>query len=383
MKICRWSRRIILMIFIAGACIEPYDPPLKDADVRYLVVDGFLNATESSATVRLTRTLPVKSTDPVPSEQGAVVRIEDDGGMSYLLAEISPGTYNGSISTADFESTYRLIIQTNDGHQYVSDFIELVETPAVDSITWSVANDGVEFAVTTHDPSGKSRHFRWEFIETYEYHSTYHSNYILGDNGTVISRPTDQMAKVCWKSNPSTGIMVATTKQLNSAIVSKFPLTLIPFGSIKLTVEYSVLVQQQTLTDEAYDYWLNLEKTTEHLGGLFDPLPSEVPGNIRSITHPGEAVIGFFSGSEVREARRFVKRSELPVNIQSLYRNPYCALDTILNAELEFAGPSTMLVDAIYPSGAPGGPIGYTTAEISCVDCTVRGGSKDKPSFWE
>jgi len=371
------------MIFITGACIEPYDPPLDSTDVSYLVVDGFLNATEGTATVRLTRTLPVKSTESVPSEQGAVVRIEDDSGMSYPLAEISSGTYNGNIADPDFESTYRLIIQTNDGHQYASDFIEVLETPAVDSITWSVANDGVEFAVTTHDPSGKSRHFRWQFIETYEYHSTYPSNYMLTDNGTVISRPPEQKGKICWKSSPSTDIIVASTKHLKTAIVSKSPLTLIPFGSIELTVKYSILVQQQALSDEAYDYWLNLEKTTEHLGGLFDPLPSEVPGNIRSITHPYETVIGFFGGSQVHEARRFLKRSELPVRVQSLYKNPYCALDTILNEELEFAGPATVLVDAIYVSGAPGGPIGYTTTEISCVDCTVRGGTKDKPSFWE
>lgn len=371
------------MILTAGACVEPYEPPLDDADVNYLVVDGFLNVTEGVANVTLTRTQPVKNPGPVRAEQAAIVRIEDDNGMSYPLYEISGGVYSGALANATMETSYRLLISTINGHQYASDFIQALATPAIDSITYSITSDGIEFSVTTHDPEGLAKHFRWEYTETYEYHSNFVSSYKFDPNGTVVLRPVEEQSGVCWKTNASTDIIVASTKLLTHAVVSKFGLNIVPFGSLKLTVEYSMLVQQQALTDEAYEYWINLEKTTEHLGGLFDPLPSEVPGNIHGISHPGEKVIGFFSGSEVSEARVFLKRSALPKEIVARFRNPYCALDTIWNEELQFVAPSTILVGAIYPLIGPGGPIGYTTAENRCVDCTVHGGTKEKPPFWE
>jgi hypothetical protein len=381
MKLLKWYS--ILMILMAGACVEPYDPPLDDEDVNFLVVDGFLNVTEGVANVRLTRTQPVKDSGPARLEQAATVRVEDDNGLTHSLLEISGGVYSGNIENAALQTSYRLLIFTSDGHQYASDFIHLLPTPSIDSITYSITNDGVEFSVTTHDPAGLAKHFRWKYTETYEYHSNFVSSYKFEPNRTVILRPAEEQSGVCWRTNVSTDIMVASSKHLSNSVISKFGLNIIPFGSLKLTVEYSMLVQQQTLSDEAYDYWLNLEKTTEHLGGLFDPLPAEVPGNVHSLTHANEKVIGFFSGSEVTEARIFLKRRALPREIMSLFRNPFCALDTIMNEDLQFAAPSTILVDAIYPISGPGGPIGYTTAETRCVDCTVHGGTKEKPPFWE
>lgn len=383
MKRLRWNIEAMWILLILAACVEPYDPPLDDAQPDYLVVDAFLDITKGQATVKLTRTLPVKSHEPVPSQRAAIVRIEDGDGLFYDLSESSPGLYTGNVISADPYSVYRLSIQTPDGHKYASDFVEVMATPPIDSITYSVKNDGIEFAVTTHDPANTANHFRWKFVETYEYHSNYHSNYMIV-GGSAVLRPADLRANVCWTTTESKDIIVSSTEHLQQSVVSKFPVNFIPYGSLKLTVKYSLLLQQQTLTDEAYNYWINLEKSTEHLGGLFDPLPSEVPGNIFSTTHPDEKVIGFFSGSAVAESRMFLKRSELPNNIMQNFRNPFCPLDTIFNEELALAGPSTFLVDAIYPpAGGFGGPIGYTSTEATCVDCTLRGGTTLKPLFWE
>ena len=373
----------MLMILMTGACVEPYDPPLDNADVNYLVVDGFLNATDGIASVRLTRTEPVKESGPPRTELAANVSVEDDNGVSHQLFEESAGVYSGAVPNTSTDRSYRLVIATTNGHQYASDFIRVLATPPIDSITYAITNDGIEFSVTTHDPEEKAQHFRWKYTETFEYHSNYISSFMFTPEGQVVVRPPELQAGVCWRTNESTDIMIASTRHLSESVVSKFNLNLIPYGSLKLTVEYSMLAQQQTLTDEAYDYWLNLEKTTEHLGGLFDPLPAEVPGNIHSLTHANETVIGFFSGSEVRESRIFLKRNSLPNDIISRFRNPFCQLDTIPLDQLQFAGPGTILVGAVYPANGPGGPIAYTTAEHRCVDCTAQGGTREKPPFWE
>ena len=370
----------LLILFILSGCVEPYDPPVRDSDINFLVVDGFLNATDENATVTLSRTLPVKSSDDIPVESSASVSIEEENGLRYQLSEERPGYYTGTVPFTT-GMRYRLSIRTRDNHEYASDFVDIPQSPPIDSITYSVERGGVQLAVNTHDPSGRARHYRWKYEETHEYHSNYNSIFLFSDEG-IIYRLPDQAINICWKTGLSTGIMVGSTKHLQEAVVTKFPLALVPFGSLKLSVKYSILVRQQALTDEAYAYWLNLEKSTEELGGLFDPLPSEVSGNIQSLTHPSEKVIGFFGGSTVTEARRFISRYELPRSIISAFGNSQaCVLDTILLADLPNVAGSTLLVDGIYPPGA--GLIGYTTSSRNCIDCTTFGGTTVKPTFWK
>lgn len=369
------------MIFMLGACVEPYDPPLKYSDVNYLVVDGFLSSSEGYATVRLTRTLPVKSGEAIPAESGAMVRLEDELGAVFPLSETQSGVYQGNVSGVTPENRYRVVIRTKDNREYTSDLVVVMEAPAIDSLHYSFLDDGVEFAVTTHDPTGAARHYRWDYVETYEYNSNFNSLFKFTPIGVEFRHPSESIY-TCWRTNESTGLLVTTTKHLDEAVVSNFPITFIPKGSIKLSVKYSLLVKQQALTEEAYDYWLNLQKTTEQLGGLFDPLPSEVLGNIRGITNPGEKVIGFFSAGSVQESRIFLRRGEFPKHMIVIYNNPSCMLDTVAIPDLPGVFTDfVLLVDAIYAPGA--GIVAYTTSQISCVDCRTFGGTRDRPSFWE
>lgn len=370
---------IILAVY---ACIEPYDPPLDDADVNYLVVDGFLNVTNGSATVSITRSLPVKSTVPEPPETGGAVRIEDGDGEIYLLSETEPGIYGGVVSNASSEQTYRLLIHTLGAREYISDFVQIVVTPPIDSVTWSGTPDGLQFAVTTHDPTNASQYFRWKFQETYEYNADFNSVFWYED-GEIVYRPLNQSLFTCWRTNLSSDILVASTRHLDQSMVNKFPIAFIAKTSIKISVGYSMLLQQQSLTEEAYNYWSNLEKTTENLGGLFDPLPAEVKGNIHSVSNPSEPVIGFFGAGTVEEQRIFFKRRDLPGYLAGFFKgNPNCNLDTIPVREMmDNAQRGSLIVDAVYAPGA--GIVAYTTSFSGCVDCRTKGGTTIKPSFWK
>lgn len=373
---------VFMLAMIVFRCVEPYDPPLNNEDINLLVVDGFLNATGDSATVSLTRTLPVKSPENLPAESGAQIWIEDDQGSIYMLTERTPGLYQGYVPGAGTHARYSLFIRTANNREYASAFVGVIETPAVDSITYSASNDGLEIAVNTHDETNLSKNYRWTFEETYEYRAKFNSIWILDGNDSR-QRPSDQSIFTCWKTNLSTGIIVASTKHLATSVVSKFPLTFIEKESQKISVTYSLLVRQQALTNEAYDYWMNLERTTENLGGLFDPLPSEVQGNIISITNPAETVIGMFSAGTVQEKRIFIDRTDLPPELSGFYQgNPDCVLDSLYNDELDqLHQSSTVVIAPIYQQGA--GIIGYETTPRACGDCRVAGGTTVMPEFWE
>lgn len=372
---------LVTMLLVCG-CIEPYDPPLNNEDISLIVIDGFLNVSESKATVSITRTLAVKSEEGVPAESGAVVHIENEEGLVYPLTEIIEGVYEGPVPAAGTSSKYRLAVRTRNNREYVSEYVVPMPTPPIDSITYSIVDDGVEFEVTTHDATNKAQNFRWTYLETYEYNANYNSIYQFQGNEVVARQPAESIF-TCWRTNRSTDIIIGSTKKLSSSVISKQPLTFIPRESVKLSVKYSLLVQQQTLSDEAYDYWLGLERSTENLGGLFDPLPSEVTGNIRSVTDPGEAVIGFFDAGAIEEQRIFLSRRDLPIEMAGYYRGkPDCSVDSVYLQELpEVPRESRLLVDAIYVMGV--GVIGYTVSGVTCVDCRTWGGATVKPTFWK
>lgn len=371
-----------LAVFIAGACIEPYDPPVDDRDVNFLVVDGFINATDGTASVKLTRTLPVASKETIPAESGAHVSIEDEQGVTSLLTETETGVYTGWIADISFDTRYRLIIRTRDSNEYASDLISLQETPPIDSISYSAVTDGLEFAVSTHDVTRQSRYFRWKFWETYEYHSSFNSSFMFSGKDVVI-RPADQSLFTCWRTIASSSILIGSTEHLSESVISKFPVTVVPEGSVKLSLKYSLLVRQQSLSPEAYNYWLNLQKSTEQLGGLFDPLPSEVRGNMHSTKNPTEKVIGFLSGGSVQETRIFLTYRDLPDELKTYNSfNPNCLLDTLSLMELATAPASIFLVDAVYGEFTPD-IVGYSTSTRECIDCTSFGGTPKKPDFWQ
>jgi len=145
--------------------------------------------------------------------------------------------------------------------------------------------------------------------------------------------------------------------------------------------KYSILVTQYSITKEAFDYWKQLKKTTEEIGTLFGPLPSQLTGNFSSIQNPKELVIGFFSIGSVAENRIFIESKELVAAAQ--YDTPYrnCELFSLLLPDVPDDIGTLIVSDILSPNGP--NIIGYTYAAEQCVDCRLTGGTLTKPDFWE
>jgi len=95
-----------------------------------------------------------------------------------------------------------------------------------------------------------------------------------------VLRTVDDYIFYCWNENPSTEILITSTDRLSENRVSRFPITVIPAGSRKISMLYSIQVSQRAISEEEYTFLKQLKQTTESIGGLFDPQPSQVPGNI-------------------------------------------------------------------------------------------------------
>jgi hypothetical protein len=60
-------------------------------------------------------------------------------------------------------------------------------------------------------------------------------------------------------------------------------------------------LEQLSISDNAYSFWRDAELQLEADGRLFDPVASQLKGNIRCITDSTKEVIGIFNASHVSE----------------------------------------------------------------------------------
>jgi len=380
-----FTRNILpMLLLLVGTigCIEPYDPPTGKNNPDFLVVDAFIDGTASSAYVKLTRTLALSSTEHPAPELNATVRLVVNDGTSFDLASSGPGIYEQFIPI-DFEKRYTLYIVTSSGKEYQSEAITIKRTPAIDSINYFIDEyDELNINVNTHDPEASSRFYRWTYEQTFKYRSPLTSNYIKRPSGEITLREPSEFIDVCYKTDYLTRIIIGSSKLLTQDVIRDLTLLKFRKRSLEISEKYSILVKQQTLSEEAYDYWLNIKKTTETLGGLFDPLPGEVFGNIHCTTDPAEPVIGYFSGSQVTEKRIFISKFDLP-NGFSYFEYPYCHIDSIPERFVGTISTSTYIIAGIYPPGSLR-PTGFTISSPTCADCrSFGGGVLEKPDFWE
>ncbi|WP_426669582.1 DUF4249 domain-containing protein [Mucilaginibacter sp. McL0603] len=383
-------------------CKKPYAPAIVSANNNYLVVEGVINTGSDSTIIKVSRTIKLSSKATDNPVLGAVLTVESDQNTIYSLTEATDGKYISAGLNLDGSHKYRLRIKTNSG-QYLSDYVEVLNSPPIDSVSYdikgTVSGPGVNIYVSTHDNSNKVFYYRWEYQETWMFHSNFPS-YFYSNGDTVLGRNmiTDNITD-CWANNISSTIVLGSSAKLSRDVIFDNPVISIPSTAEKIEDKYSILVKQYALSLEAYTFYTNLKKNTEQLGSIFDALPSEIEGNIHSVNNASEPVIGYITVGSTTSQRIFIQKQQLPgwpttpfyTNCHLAFPGQSCCLyvyppgppnqvDAYINY-LTNNNPNPLIpIDAIGLPGHP--PLGYTAASRECVDCTLRGTNK-KPSFWQ
>jgi hypothetical protein len=378
----------LLILCIAG-CKEKYDLPFTPPVTGYLVIEGVINSGPDSTRIELSRTNKINSIQK-QYEKGAIVQVEGNDNSTRTLFESGTGIYTGQLNLHN-PIQYRMRIKTLAGKEYLSDFVDVKTTPAIDSISWERESSGVRLYFNTHDPQNNTRYYQWDYRETWEFHSAFKSVFKYttrpGPGGQPliaigyrdpINYNYDTSIFKCWRSANSTNILLGSTAKLASGIIYKQPFLFIPSGDRRLSELYSIYVRQYALTKEGYEFLEKMKKNTEENGSIFDPQPSQLKGNIRCVTNPDEPVIGYISISTVTEKRIFISKSQVPLwNFRTdcleveVRNNP----DSINLARASGLVPTNILETF-------GLSILYYGASVSdCVDCTLSG-TNVKPPFW-
>lgn len=356
------------------ACVKEFIP-VSDNMKRMLVVEGLVTDQLRTNTVKLSKSQPfgVKS-EPQPLG-GCIVSISDDIGNVYNLAEREAGTYITDSTmfrgvTGRFYTLHIITTGSNGNHIYESYPVEMTPVPPIDSLYYEKiviekAYDGFggidecQIYLDTHDPENNCRYFRWDFTETWVLRLLF---------------PVENIT--CWITEKSGTIHIKNTAAFNQSRIVRYPINYISNVTDRLKTNYSILVNQYSLSEDEFNYWEKLQKIIDQSGGLYDIIPSSVAGNMMCIQHPGEKVLGYFSVSAVSSRRIFIK--DYFAGIIDRYAD--CVLKKTYDpGDPPGLGTSIWILDD-EPHATP--PFKILTDKHGCADCTVRG-SNIRPSFWK
>jgi hypothetical protein len=218
--------------------------------------------------------------------------------------------------------------------------------------------EGCKIYLDTYDPNKECLFFRWDYIETYEYHV-----------------PFDVINKTCWVTEKSDRIQIRNTSIYNQSRISRFPVIFITNQSDKLKERYSILVNQYSLNQDEFDFWERVQNISQNVGSLYDITPMAISSNINCTSNPSEIVLGYFSVSAVTQKRLFIKDEFL--GLPGFFT--YCLTDTIIGRLPATGLNSEYWVLEDYGNEIP--PWWVITTYRECADCTTRG-SKVRPDFW-
>jgi len=372
------------------SCIDRYYLDEQRSVVSRIVVDAVITDKSSIQTIVLSETSSPEKPQVIGLSRCVVLVIDGDNHQFTFTENLQkPGTYFGTIDTAFMgpNSRFMLSFYTPEGTHYISDYEEITSCPPVDSVYYEIQHlptsdpeqfeDGIQFYVNLNSSEEKSRYYRWNVTETWEYHSTWPIS-LYYEGGFKIKSPSDYSKYYCYRTQDVNAIYLLSTENLKKNKYNHFPLQFVDNTTQRLLYKYSILITQYSLSLSAFKYWNTLSKNNQESGGLYATQPSVVEGNVYNADNSDERVLGYFGVSSVKEKRIILKEVPgLPFKID--YCDPYK-----LEEDLSRWSRSDWPIYVVYmddPNGGKGKVIGL--ANPSCFDCTLLGGTTKKPDYWD
>jgi hypothetical protein len=374
------------MFILVTSCEDRYWPDLGDKYQNLVVVEGMVTNDPGPYTIRLSTSTAVE--DPVFEPLvGYEVTINDDIGNSEFLTEVEPGYYQTAEDGIQgiIGRKYQLTVQSPEGKTYQSDFEELKSPVGIDSVFVEleyregsgsgIGIPGYQFLLNTKMATADSNYFLWKLQRTYEYHADF-LIYFWYDGELHIFPDTDSL-QVCWTTASVNQIFTESTVGLSEPVLNNFPLNYVSFDNREFSVRYSLLVNQYTISEEAQEYWQNVNEQNTSGGELYTKMPFQVRGNLKNLNDPDEPVLGYFHAAGIDTRRIFIDRPTYPVEM----RYPEC----------ELREPDYMEYGFMFYGFNPRDYPRYVTVNTNgaravpnpaCVDCRENGGTIVKPEFW-
>ncbi len=390
--------RIIILLFLSNSCIEQISPDTIQFD-DLLVVEALITDQQVHQEVLLCRTLAINESLN-RQETGATVWITNEKGERVDFAEDQPGRYLSLTPYAsDVGGQLQLFINTASGGRYESDIITVQATSPIDSVYAEFTSEPVtenffggrfRFFIDSRNNTESNRYFRWTWNSTFELSLRRPSRWLFINNEFIIrergSENDSLQVEVCWQSREGNDLFIQELQVLDAG-VNRLPIYEFHSEEGFMKRGFSIEVKQYGLSQASYNFWNQIQQTSQEQGSLSDSQPGTIVGNIRSLSNPSELVLGIFEASQEVSSRRQYDREDFFDDgfrvirtdlIECLGVDSVTSLKTpeAVAEALEELGEDWVLT---YFTDNP--PFAYFFPR-ECSECTEYG-TNQQPDFWE
>jgi hypothetical protein len=402
-----------LFLVASASCIDPYIPNLKNYN-SLLVVEGLITNENSSYKMKLGRTFNQQNSVP-ENITDANVLITDGDGIKTELQNCGNGYYKTDSTSFSgvIGQKYTLQILTSDGNEYKSEEYTMSPVVDIDKIYYEKAQEisgnngelltGLKILLNSSDSTGLNKYFRWTYEETWKFIVPYPQEYtyqVINDT-TFLFLPVPALNRVCWNENKSGDILTNVIHTGENSINSEEIQFIAPLISNRLTLQYSILVKQYSVSEKEYIFWNNVKKVGDSGGDIFASQPYTVTSNIHNVNNTNDRVLGYFGVSSVSQKRIYITNHELEsldlpsykTDCEQISVNPddYALMQPPVTWEAlysMFTGSGKNIF--VRPEVSQGSITGYTLkknlskfvfAPKTCALCELIGFTS-KPDFW-
>ncbi len=372
----KYSLYISFALITAGitGCKDTYYINVEDNKTVVLVVEGMITDNSTPTIIKLSYSVPVNSTMPSVINYASVV-IESNDGASYVLPfDHQSLDYRANIAAVPGKEYRVKILIAED--LYESAWVPLLETPAITDVGFDRNYGGMNIRISTGDPSGNIRFYRWTFEEDWEINSAVRAQVRYDQAANIVEDYFGEESFICYRHAESQTLLLGSSADLSENVINNRIIHWVNETDDRMSVRYSINVKQHAISSDAYKFYDVMRKITENMGSIFDPQPAELAGNITCMSDPEKRVIGHVYAATEQTKRLFISSSEATdwkFRMQCEYQN---IANTPSGLRTNYPYPFLPYLFLDVQSNT------YPSATSNCVDCRLRGGTNNKPSFW-
>jgi len=375
---------ILILVLLCGSCVEPFELLLEESQ-EVLVISGMISDRPGRHEIIVSLSSPYRE----PVFQGVdlcMVAVEDQEGNMIHYTNIGEGVYVADLPDSFLEvgDAVSLQVLTPEDRLYRSSFDTILACPELDSVYYELGQQetpdpeftrpGIQFYLDMTGGPNDSRNIIWQVDETWEYWASLIGTHIYRHDWSILEEFRSSVLFKCWKNFPLDHVYIRSTRSLSANELKRLPLNFVSNETDRLSVTYSLHVQQQSLSSESYDYWRRMNDQSVESGGMYEKQPASVAGNIYNVDDPEEVVLGCFYATQLREERLFVHNNNLFDFYVPHIQCQYQTTNTLFTPE-HYKFP-VYLYSPVNFNPTLWGP-------EECFDCRVQGGDTIQPEYWK
>jgi hypothetical protein len=356
-----------IFLIILPSCIDVIDFE-TDNQTLLTIYGRITNSNTHTPYVEINYTVQ-QDNEFFPEENATVDLVIDDESIVPFV-HIGEGRYEpqGKL-VGNSGSSYYIRVQIDD-KSYISQPELMPSAIGRDSVSFVIGqfeqisnqgvifqSPGIELFFQTTIPD-KKVYLRWDLEEVYTYNEMFLPAFVF----PFYSR------RQCFVTKPlfTERVFLFENENNSSINIPIRSLLIRPIDESFEEIHYFGLVQN-SLTQEAFKYWQNIDQVANRSGSIFEIPPAAARGNVFNEQKKDEIVLGFFEASLVDTSSVYVINDELS---QYIVIEPLC---TELPAS-SFRDIPFMCLDCV---------VEQLGVDETCVDCTkLANSSLERPAYF-